>query len=110
MANDKTKPDDLKAYTSDVTKLQTEDKKPVPADARGVPVKFVRWERALQIPGKQQDDTVKTETLPNGRGWVVSYIPRDRHFQIDYVDPNRAPHKWTAFVHETRALSWEPLV
>lgn len=105
MANDKQQ---MKP-PSDVTVLPPQDTKPVPAEQRGVPVRLVRWERPLQIPGKQQDESIGTKREANGREWLVTYLPRDRHFQIDYKNPNRETENGTAFVHETRALSWEPL-
>lgn len=85
-----------------------EDKKPAPQRAlESIPVFMVRWDRPLQIPGKQADDMVKTETLTNGRGWVVDYIPGMRHFRIKFFDRDRKTEE-TGYVHESRALSWKP--
>lgn len=75
---------------------------------RGVPVKLVRFTRSMQVPGKQADDTAKSETLPNGRSWTIEYIPQIRHHKITYTDPGRQKEPEVGFVHECHVLAWWP--
>lgn len=72
-----------------------------------IPVALVRFDRPIQYPGRQQDDQCKTETSSNGKSWAVEYLPAMRHFRIAYSDPARNEKK-VGYVHEIRALGWEP--
>ncbi len=74
-----------------------------------VPVAVVHWSRPLQVPGVQSDTVIKTQTLPNGKSWTVDYIQHMRHFKITCVDPARSSVVKVGYVHESNALSWEPL-
>lgn len=107
-----------------------EDKKPVPAraiqaqaelptpsamayaDALGmempIRVALVRWDRPIQYPGRGADTQAKTEKLANGNTWDVTYLQGMRHFRILHYD-NAKRVSIVGYVHESRALSWEPL-
>ncbi len=96
-----------------------EDRKPVPprpateaappAPARdSIPVALVRFDRALQIPGRQSETAIESKEHNNGQSWVVDYLPALRHFRIAYTDRDRKIAR-VGYVHEIRALSWEPV-
>jgi len=76
---------------------------------RGIPVAVLRFSRPLQVPGRQSDDTLKSEKVANGRTWEIEYIPQIRHHKITYSDPDRQKDgPKIGFVHESVVLSWEP--
>lgn len=74
-----------------------------------IPVALVRFDRAIQYPGKGQsnDDSAKTVTMANGNSWTVDYLPALRHFRITHEDKVKGTK--VGYVPVERALSWEPL-
>lgn len=87
---------------------RTEAEPPVVDLTRPVPVALVRFDRAIQYPGRQSDTHCKTERLSNGQTWSVEFISAHRLFKITWCDPARKVVK-IGFVHESRAMSWEPV-
>src|SRR5205085_10383033 len=99
------------------TRTMTEEKKiedkkkqpnPLAELPRGIPVALLRLGRPIQVPGRQSDDTLKSEKQPSGRTWEIEYIPQIRHFKVTYSDPERQKEPKVGFVHESVVLSWEP--
>ena len=74
-----------------------------------IPVKLVDWDRTIQLPGKQSEQTAKTERKPNGESWAIEYLPALRAFRVTFVDPNRANRSGVRYVPVERAVSWEPM-
>lgn len=76
---------------------------------RGIPVALLRFVRPLQVPGQQSGDSVKAETLANGRRWEIEFIPQMRHHKITFFDAERQKDgPDVGFVHEVHVLSWKP--
>lgn len=75
---------------------------------RGIPVAVLRFTRPMQVPGRQSDETLKADKQPNGREWIVEYIPQIRHHKITFLDNDRQKEPRIGFVHESHVLSWEP--
>ena len=72
-------------------KIEDKKKQPNPLAElpRGIPVALLRLGRPIQVPGRQSDDTLKSEKQPSGRTWEIEYIPQIRHFKVTYSDPER---------------------
>ena len=78
----------------------------------GIPVALLRFERAIQYPGRGSDSQVKTEKATNGQTWTVDYLPNIRHFRIVHTNPSHQKpelRRVVGYVPECRALSWEPV-
>ena len=73
----------------------------------GIPVARLRLHRPMQVPGKQADDSIKAETLPNGRRWTIEFVPQIRHHRITYYDDRRGEPE-VGYVHESHVLTFWP--
>lgn len=94
--------------TDDKNKKPPEEPKTKLDLPRGIAVRLMRLHRPMQVPGKQADDNIKAETLPNGRRWEIEYIPQFRHHKITFFDPERKKEPESGFVHESHVLTWYP--
>jgi hypothetical protein len=76
-----------------------------------IPVRLVYFSRPVQYPGKGQGSEQSARTLKEsgGRSWAVFFIPSLRHFRIEFNDPSRGIAGQVGYVHESVALSWEPV-
>lgn len=78
-----------------------------------VPVALVRFDRALQYPGKQSEQHAKTEQEPAKgpptRSWQVEFIAAIRQFRITFTDHAKGAAPKIGYVPECRVLTWEPL-
>ena len=79
-----------------------------PTDPSTIPVRLVEWERHMKLPGKQSEQTSKTERNNNGGEWVVVYVVALEQFRITYTDTVRPERGGVRMVPLARALSWEP--
>lgn len=110
---------------------QTEPKKPVPAKAapppkpklpalpeidwsKPVPVKVVRFDRAVSYPGSQPTEYAKTTPAeqriarPDGPTFDVEFLAPVRQFRITFTDRSRGRNE-VGFVDVSRSLGWEPV-
>ena len=82
--------------------------------SKPVPVKIVRFDRAVDYPGSQPSERAKTTTLqertarPEGPTWDVEFLAPVRQFRITFTDKSRNRCE-VGFISESRSLGWEPV-
>ena len=82
--------------------------------SKPVPVKIVRFDRAVDYPGSQPSERAKTTTQaertarPEGPTWDVEFLAPVRQFRITFTDKSRNRCE-VGFISESRSLGWEPV-
>lgn len=76
----------------------------------GIPVKVLKLDRQMQLPGIPVTDVITATTAPEAgrREWRIEYIPQIRHHRISYYPHDPRKPDEVLFVHESHVASWQP--
>lgn len=76
----------------------------------GIPVRVLRLDRNVQLPGIPVTDviTATAKPGPGRREWRIEYIPQIRHHRITYFPHDARNEPEVVFVPESHVTSWTP--
>lgn len=79
-----------------------------PQTATTIAVKYLKFARAIDLPGKEATEAVTAGGPKNGTNFEIEYLPAMRHHRIICNRPGEKAR--LVYMHESQVYLWEPLL